>query len=253
MDSFMGRIGGKKRLRDEIISRFPNNIPDRYIEVFGGAGWVLFRKEKYPKQLEVFNDLDDQLINLFRCIKYHDKALQQELEWLPSSRTIFNDSLKIIDISGLTDIQRAARFLYLVKTSFGTDCRTFKTSKSSLSKTIALMENIHERLDGVIIEHKDFENLITVYDRPEALFYLDPPYVGTENLYSVPFVQNDHYRLCEKLKNIKGKFILSYNDCEFVRSLYSDFQIESISRPNTLSGSGRNQSLFHEVIIRNYN
>lgn len=253
LDSFMARIGGKKLLRDVIISRFPSDPAERYIEVFGGAGWVLFRKEKYPAQLEVFNDLDNHVVNLFRCIKHHREALQKELEWLPSARIFFNECLQMVDLSGLTDIQKAARFLYLIKISFGADARTFKTFKSSLSKTIAFLEIIQERLDGVVIECKDFENLISVYDRPDALFYLDPPYVGTEQLYAVPFNRDDHLRLCNRLKSIKGRFVLSYNDCDFIRDLYSQFYIENIVRRSTLSAKGNNQSPFHEVIIRNYN
>lgn len=252
MDSFMGRIGGKKRLRDAIISRFPQEMPARYIEVFGGAGWVLFRKEKHLGQLEVFNDLDKQVVNLFRCIKYHREALQKELDWLPSSRTIFNDLLQMINLNGLTDIQRAARYLYLAKISFGADHKTFATSKKGLARTLNFMEEVQHRLEGVVIECKGYENLISVYDRQNALFYLDPPYVGSENLYDCLFDVHDHLRLCDILKHLKGSFILSYNDCELVRDLYSNFKCERIERQNMLPSVGNNRTPFQEVIIRNY-
>lgn len=252
MDSFIGRIGGKKRLRDEILSRFPQAQPERYIEVFGGAGWVLFRKEKLSGQMEVFNDLDRQLINLFRCVKHHREELQKELEWLPSSRVLFNDSLKMVDLEGLTDIQRAARYLYLVKISFGTNARTFATTSKRITKVADYLEAVQQRLESVVIECKDFENLIKVYDRPGALFYLDPPYVGTEKLYTVPFGETDHRRLAETLRGIKGKFILSYNDCDFVRELYAGCNIEAVERSNMLAAKGNNRGIFREVIICNY-
>ena len=71
MNSCMGWIGGKRLLRKAILERFPTDEVGRYIEVFGGAGWVLFAKEKLPGQLEVYNDIDGNLVNLFRCVKYH--------------------------------------------------------------------------------------------------------------------------------------------------------------------------------------
>ena len=76
MNSFICWIGGKKLLRKDIINNFPSDA-ERYIEVFGGAGWVLFGKE--PHKLVVFNDIDGELINLYRCIKYHPEALQKNL------------------------------------------------------------------------------------------------------------------------------------------------------------------------------
>ena len=99
----------------------------------------------------------------------------------------------------------------------------------------------------MVIEHKDFENLIKVYDRPTALFYCDPPYHSTEKYYDVPFAESDHIRLRDTLANIKGKFLLSYNDDDFVRGLYKDFKIEAIERGNNLAGGK-----FKELIITNY-
>ena len=91
MNSFIAWISGKKLLRKAIMERFPEEDFDRYIEVFGGAGWVLFGKE-VGKELEVFNDADSNLINLYRCIKYHREELQKELKWLAVSREQFFDS-----------------------------------------------------------------------------------------------------------------------------------------------------------------
>ena len=92
MNSFIGWIGGKRQLRNEILSHFPAAGVSRYIEVFGGAGWVLFAKEQVPGQMEVYNDLNGDLVNLFRCVKYHCEALQAELNYLPHSREIFFNS-----------------------------------------------------------------------------------------------------------------------------------------------------------------
>lgn len=252
MNSFIGWIGGKRMLRKAIIERFPSEKVGRYIEVFGGAGWVLFGKEKYPYQMEVFNDLDSELINLFRCIKYHREAVQEELKWLLSSRELYFDYMEQISCRGMTDIQRAARFYCLVKFSFGSDGRTFATSAKSIGYAVEYLDKVQERLQGVVIEHKDFADLIRVYDRENALFYLDPPYVGTEKYYKVSFPAKDHQRLSNILKGIKGRFILSYNDNAMVRELYKDFNIEGITRRNTLSIHRDNKVPYAELIIRNY-
>lgn len=123
MNSFIGWIGGKKLLRKEIIKRFPENI-GRYIEVFGGAGWVLFAKDRHAA-IEVYNDANGDLINLFRCVKYHCGELQRELSFMLNSRELFYDFASQYNVSGMTDIQRAARFFMLIKTSYGNDCRSY--------------------------------------------------------------------------------------------------------------------------------
>ena len=250
MNSCIGWIGGKRALRKQIIELFPEDI-GRYIEVFGGAGWVLFGKERKEKQLEVFNDMDGNLINLYRCIKYHCNALQDELQWLLSSREQYYDYKEQMLCRGLTDIQRAARYYYIIKISFGSDRRTFATSSKSIDNGLDYLNQIKDRLNGVVIEQKDFEDLIKVYDRNNALFYLDPPYVGTEKYYDVPFSKKDHERLKNTLLNLKGKFILSYNDAPLIRELYSGFLIKEVHRKNTLS-SKENSKLYSELIITNF-
>lgn len=221
MESFIGWVGGKRQLRKEILSHFPAESVGRYIEVFGGAGWVLFCKEQVAGQMEVFNDLNGDLTNLFRCVKYHCEALQNELDMLPHSRELFFDYVGQLDAPGLTDLQRAARFLYLLKHSFGSSARTFATDSKSGLHLQQYLPKVQERLAKVVIEKQDFEPLIKTYDRANALFYLDPPYVGTEHYYAVQFGEADHRRLAEVLKGIKGRFILSYGDAPLVRELYS--------------------------------
>lgn len=186
MDSFMGWIGGKRILRKAILERFPTDKVDRYIEVFGGAAWVLFAKEKQPGQLEVYNDINGDLVNLFRCVKYHCGELQREFDWLLSSREQFFDYVAQANMRGLTDIQRAARFLYRVKISFGKAGEDYATDRKNVSNVIPRLSQAFKRLQGVNIEHKDFADLIRVYDRKGALFYLDPPYIGARGTMTAP-------------------------------------------------------------------
>jgi len=221
MESFIGWVGGKRQLRKEILSHFPAEGVGRYIEVFGGAGWVLFAKDQVPGQMEVFNDLNGDLTNLFRCVKYHCEALQNELDMLPHSRELFFDYVGQLDASGLTDLQMAARFLYLLKHSFGCNLKTFGTNSKNTDNVRQYLPKVKERLKNVVIEKQDFEPLIKTYDRANALFYIAPFYVGTEHYYAVQFGEADHRRLAEVLKGIKGRFILSYGDAPLVRELYS--------------------------------
>ena len=139
-------------------------------------------------------------------------------------------------------------FYIQIKTSFGADTRTFGCACKNLSSDY--LTQVEERLKsgkGVVIEHKDFENLINVYDRPNSFFYCDPPYHKTEKYYDAEFAETDHERLNSCLKSIKGQFILSYNDDEYIRSLYKDFDIIPVERQNNL-GKGK----FKELIIKNY-
>lgn len=252
MNSFIPWIGGKKLLRKAIIAEFPPAAEvERYIEVFGGAGWVLFGKEQRSGQLEVYNDVDGNLVNLYRCIKYHCAELQRELAWQLVSREQFLDYKAQIEVQGLTDIQRAARYYFMIRVSFGADIRTFGTSKKNLAGSIEHLPEINRRLQDVVVENKDFENLINVYDRANALFYLDPPYLGAEKHYSFSFGMEDHRRLCNCLNAIKGRFILSYNNDPFVNELYSDYRIIEVERNNNLLKTA-NAPKYKEVLIKNF-
>lgn len=251
MKSFIGWIGGKSRLRKIIIPMIPSDS-ERYIEVCGGAGWVLFGKEKISKQMEVFNDADGNLINLYLQVKNNCKELCNEIDKIQSRELFVKYRENIANCAALSDIQRAAQYFYLIKCSFGSNRYSFATSTKNLYNTVEYMNDICERLRNVIIENKDFEELIKTYDRQKAVFYVDPPYMGTEKYYSGQFTYDDHKRLNSVLSNVKGRFILSYNDCEFVRELYKDYNIIEISRLNTLPGKAETRAEFKELIIRNF-
>lgn len=253
MNSFISWIGGKSQLRREILAHFPSSNFSRYIEVFGGAGWILFSKERHA-DLEVFNDIDGHLINLYRCVQYHCAELQRELrlggnQVLPNSREMFLDYLQQLNMRGLTDIQRAARYYYLIRASYGADHKTFGCNSKLLEKSIDRLPEIQQRLQKVVIENRDFESLIKTYDRPDALLYLDPPYYQAEKYYD-GFSEKDHLRLRACLETIKGKFVLSYNDCPEVSQWYKNYTIERTDRANNLQK--HNKSRYKELIISNF-
>lgn len=285
MNSIISWVGGKKALRDLIYTRFPDNY-DRYIEVFGGGGWVLFGKP--PDKFEVYNDFNHNLTNMFAVIRDQPLAFIEELGYLPENgRYIFNlykdiiskqriedkylqDEIKrvhvyftelqaneIIEIMRKEriekqDVKLAVAFFKLIRYSYGSGCKTFGCRPYDVRNAFHMVWDVSDRLVNTIIENKDFEALICQYDRPNAFFYCDPPYYETEGMYEVLFTKEDHTRLRDALVNIQGKFLLSYNDCEFIRDLYKDCYIESCTRVNNMALRYDNEAEFPEVLISNY-
>lgn len=243
MDSFIAWVGGKKLLRKEIIQRFPVKGIEKYVEVFGGAGWVLFGKE--PHEKEVYNDINGELVNLFRMVKYHPEALEREVALMLSSREEFK-RMRAQRPEDLTELQRAARMYYLVQESYGAKITSFRCEGKDVS-VIRNIHKVHERLKRVLIEKQPFEECIQKQDGKRSLLYCDPPYFKAERHYGTGFGEREHLRLAELLRAAEGKWILSYNDVAFIMELYEGFRIEAVERSNNL-GKGK----YRELIIRNY-
>lgn len=245
-------IGGKRLLRKIIAELIPADIGS-YIEPFGGGAWVLFYKDKWAN-LEVYNDLDNDLFNLFNIVKYHPEAFTNELKWMYNSRILFRYTLASKPV---TDIQRAAKFFYLIQRSFGAKGTHFGTVRNGLLSGAKSHLNIinrvggaSERFDKVCIENLDYFELVSKYDCESAFFYLDPPYIKGADYYKTVEKTFDHKRLQECLKNIKGRFLLSYDDSSEIKDLYKDCTIIEVSRNNSLNN--KNSSIFKELLIKNY-
>ena len=254
MNSFMSWIGGKKALRDEIISRFPTDYK-RYIEVFGGGGWVLFHKAP-GNDFEVYNDRNPNLANLYRCVRDHPDELIAELTYALNSRTDFDYIRKVMKTpTEIPDVKRAAYFYQLIRYSYASGLDSYASQPHSMWNNFPLIINACARLQKVVIENKDFEKLIDQYDRPESFFYCDPPYFETEDYYEdVGFTKDDHIRLANRLSSIEGKYLLSYNDCPEIRKLYESrgAHIESISRLSNIAQRYEAGKQYDELIISNY-
>lgn len=253
----MSWIGGKKSLRELIVSLFPIYY-ERYIEVFGGGGWVLFHKAP-GNDFEVYNDFNSLLVNLYRCVRDSYEELEKELRYVLNSRADFDQIKGILDKDDVEDeVKRAAYFYQLIRYSYASGLTSFGSQPHDMRSNFPLIEQAHRRLAKVVIENKDFEKLIRQYDRPVSFFYLDPPYFDTEKYYKNVgeggFQREDHIRLRDMLMSIEGKFLLSYNDCEFIRSLYDapGIIIESYSRINNIKQRYDNGAQFPEIIIANY-
>ena len=254
MNSFMSWVGGKKALRDEIVLRFPPTY-SRYIEVFGGGGWVLFHKSP-GKEMEVYNDFNPNLANLFRCVRDHPNELCDELRYTLNSRLDFDYVREMLHTkTELPDIRRAAYFYQIIRVSYASGPDSFGAQPHSMWNNFPLIHDACGRLQKVVIENKDFEKLIKQYDRPEAFFYCDPPYYNTEDYYEdVGFTRADHERLANALLSINGFFLLSYNDCPEIRELYSKpgITIEGTTRLSNIAQRYEGGKQYAELIISNY-
>jgi DNA adenine methylase len=185
-------------------------------------------------------------------VKYHPEALQKEVDFLLPSREDFNEYRKLEKAdAGWTDIQRAARFYELIKFSYGAGRKSFGTRGFTPDHVTATLQQAHRRLSKVIIENKDFAELINLNDATETFFYCDPPYFEAEHYYNVVFTKEDHIRLRDSLSHIEGKFLLSYNDCDFIRELYRNFSIEKAERNHNFK-MGSEEHIYAEVMIANY-
>ena len=253
----MSWVGGKKALREEILQRFPL-FYERYIEVFGGGGWVLFHKAP-GNDFEVYNDFNRLLVNLYRCVRDRPNELMDALRYTLNARDDFEYiRAALARDAPVSDVQRAAWFYQLVRYSYASGLQSFASQPHDMWSNFPLIEQAHRRLADVVIENQDFERLIKHYDRPTSFFYCDPPYHDTEAYYQNVgengFTEADHIRLRDTLLGMDGKFLLSYNDDDFVRGLY-DFpgiHIESITRLNNIKQRYDPNCQFAEVLIANY-
>ena len=254
INSFMAWVGGKKALRDEILARFPRNYK-RYIEVFGGAGWVLFHKPP-GNDFEVFNDFNGNLVNLYRCVREQPEALRNELRYMLNSRLDFEYMKGMLHSRAvLPDVRRAAYYYALIRYSYAAGTSTFGSQPHAMWNNFPLIESAAGRLQKVVIENKDCVKLIRQYDRPESFFYCDPPYYNADQYYEAVSSDGfDHAGLADALLGINGKFLLSYNDCPEIRALYDrpGIVVEGISRLSNIAQRYENGKQYPELLISNY-
>ena len=254
LNSFMSWIGGKKALRELIVTLFPVYY-ERYIEVFGGGGWVLFHKPP-GNDFEVYNDFNSLLVNLYRCVRDKPQELMEALRYVLNSREDFDVvRATLARDSPASDVQKAAWFYELIRYSYAAGLTSFGSQPHDMWSNFPLIEQAHRRLAKVVIENKDFEKLIRQYDRPVSFFYCDPPYVDTEDYYSnITFGRGGHERLRDTLLSVQGKFLLSYNDHPLVWEMYDrpGIYIERVTRLNNMKQRYDGGAQFPELFVSNY-
>jgi DNA adenine methylase len=247
--------GGKRNLARRITSIIDAVPHKTYAEPFVGLGGIFLRRCSRP-DLEVVNDLSYDIANFYRIVQRHYAPLVDLLRFQISSRAEF-ERLQAQDAKDLTDLERAARFLYLQTNTYGgkVSGRTFGTSRHregrfNLFRIGSLLQDFHDRLAGVVVERLPFERFIPIYDSPDTLMYLDPPYWGGEQDYGASlFSRMDFQRLRGLLSEVRGRFILSINDIPETRSLFAEFEVAPVrTRYGLQSGS----ALASELIVTNF-
>jgi DNA adenine methylase len=247
-------IGGKRQLASRLVGMISAIPHVTYAEPFVGMGGVFFRRTAAPKS-EVINDRNGEVVNLFRILQRHYPQFMETLKFQITSRREF-ERLKACDPGTLTDLERAARFLYLQKLAFGgkVSGQNFGVShgggaRFNLTRLAPMLEDVHERLAGVVLENLDWSDFIDRYDRPGTLFYLDPPYFGSEDDYGKALFGRDQFAaMAARLKRLQGRFILSINDRPEVREVFKGFKVDEAELTYTVS-SGRGTQA-RELIYR---
>ena len=247
-------LGGKRNLSRRLVAMIAATPHDLYAEPFVGMGGIFFRRDRRPP-VEVINDISQDVTNLFRILQRHYQPFLDTLKWQIAGRAEF-DRLRRADPTTLTDLERAARFLYLQRLAFGGKIvgRNFGVTRTGparfdLTKLVPMLEDVHDRLCGVHIECLGYRDLIVRYDRPGALFYLDPPYANGERDYGDGvFSPDDFAALADQLATIKGRFILSINDTPMIRETFARFSIEEVWTTYTLAGANNAKSV-PELIV----
>lgn len=253
MNPIIPWIGGKRRLADKILPLFPDHTC--YVEPFAGAAALLFIKDESKK--EVLNDINGDLVNLYRVLQHHLNEFVSQFKWALTSRQIYEWE-KMKHPETLTDIQRAARFFYLQKLAFGGKVtgQTFGTDTTSKPRLNLLrieedLSAAHLRLARVTIEHLNWQKCIKKYDRPHTLFYLDPPYYGTEG-YDVDFPITEYEVMASLLSSIKGNAILSINNVPEMRDIFKGHRTSKASIRYTVGGATQSRGKSSELIIMNF-
>lgn len=231
-------LGGKRRLADRLLPYFPPH--QCYVEPFAGGAAMFFLRPT-PANVEVLNDVNGELVNLYRVVKHHLEEFVRQFKWALSSRQIFK-WLQMTPGETLTDIQRAARFFYLQHSAFGgrVQGQTFGTATTSPPglNLLRLEENLSAawvRLANAFIENLTWQECLRRYDRPHTFFFMDPPYWETEG-YGAEFGWGQYEALASTLGNLKGKAIMTLNDHPAIRDLFRDFLIESADIRYTVGG-----------------
>lgn len=244
-------IGGKRRLASQILETFPEH--SCYVEPFCGAAAIFFAKERV--KVEVLNDINGDLVNLYRVLQHHLEEFVRQFKWAISSRQLFEWAKMTAPVT-LTDIQRAARFFYLQKLAFGgkVDGQTFGTATTAPARLNLLrieedLSAAHLRLSGVTVEHLPWDMCLERYDRPHTLVYMDPPYWGTVG-YGVDFGLEQYTRMAGLMRAMKGCAVVSVNDIPAMREAFAGLPMTRVGIRYTVGKPGNRGGETGELIIR---
>ncbi|MEM3508589.1 MAG: DNA adenine methylase [Nitrososphaerota archaeon] len=259
-------MGGKFHIAKHIISLFDYSLPT-YIELFAGGANVLWQKK--PHKIEILNDKDGDLINLYKVVKAEPKRFFRELYYMPFSRQLYYEIWEDWENGnkGKDDFERAVRYFYILRLSYSGKIErglAFSLQRSKSETLRHILKNLKfysDRLANVMIENRDFREILddVIRLKVKSVIYADPPYCGIKNYYKTDFALQDHIDLAERLNALKDRcqIVLSYYDCELIEKYYSEKQGWKIKKVLTAKHStkqinGSKRPLAEELIIFNY-
>ena len=251
-------LGGKRTLAKRICAIIDADDHTTYAEPFVGMGGIFLRRTSRPRA-EFINDAGRDVYNLFRILQEHYVAFLDLLRFQITTQANFN-RLADTDPETLTDLQRAARFLYLQRTAFGGKpsgqnfaVSTERPARFNLTTMEPDLEALHSRLSTVTITCMDYAAFLSRVDRERTLFYLDPPYWGCEDDYGKGLFNRDDFdRMAEHLATLKGRFLMSINDVPEIRKTFAAFHIAEVKTTYTITTGPSRSKERAELIISNF-
>lgn len=241
--------GGKRRLLKRILPLIPPHAC--YCEAFAGGLAVLMAKPR--STVEVVNDINGDLVALYRNLQFHLPELLREVDFMFASREQLKD---FIAQPGITEIQRAARFLLKNRTSFAAGGTSFAVARSqgggagfSRVKVADLLGTAHERLDGVTVERLPFGRCLELYDSRESFFFLDPPYLNTKQGAYESFGEAQMTEVRDRVDALKGKWLVTVDDSAFNRALFKGRKMEAVESASGCVNRAKSDKRFRELII----
>jgi DNA adenine methylase len=247
----MKRAGSKSRLVQHLLPHIAAVAHECFVEPFCGTCSVLMAKPR--SKVEVVNDTDGELVNALRQIQHHLPEVLKQLRFVPNSRDEF---LARRSQPGLTEIQRAASYLYLNNISFSGNCRDYGVARKGgggactpSARITRQAQALHDRLERVSVERLDWQRCVELYDSPATLFFCDPPYIGGNVRQYASWTSADVRQLRRVLSEIAGSWIVTLNDSAEVRAIFTGCKFTPFSRALTYSNNSKTAGTYREVII----
>jgi DNA adenine methylase len=266
-------IGGDWFIKDEIIQLLVRSKCATLVEVFGGSGTISAYAPREVFKIIVYNDKDDLVYNFFKVLREKPHELMRELILMPFSRRLHYelwDTVRNGKYRDMSDIEKAVLFFSLNAMGFdGMIGKGFKVSKDAgrpksrayLRKVASLADMAKKWLD-VVLENRDFREIIPLYDSLNTVFYCDPPYLSVsqaqrKDYYRLGFTHSDMKALLNLLAQVKGKFVLKLPDdhigISYIREFATRHKIKIIEHQKASQNvSGKAREKQKTVLIYNF-
>ena len=271
----IGIIGGDWYIKNEIIDLLVKSKCTTLVEVFGGGGTISAFAPRDVFRIIVYNDKDDLVYNFFKVLREKPCELMRELILMPFSRKLHSELQETVrsgEYKNMSDIEKAVLFFCLHMMGFaGSINAGFKVAKNvrtSRSKVylrkIVSLADIAKRWLDVVLENKDFIEIIQIYDSLNTVFYCDPPHLSVsqakrDDYYRLGFTHSDMITLLNLLAQIKGKFVLKlpedHMNISYVNEFVARYRIKTIEHHKFSQkvGEGQTKAMQKTILVYNFN